>query len=43
MMGYEEERILPTNPQLNKLKSAAKIGAGKTLRITNKNFQDEEL
>ena len=31
------------NNQLNKLKSAAKIKAGTTIRITKKNFQDEEL
>ena len=43
MANYEEARLQPTNTQLNKLKSAAKNKTGKTLRITKKNFQDEEL
>ena len=43
MENYEEARVKLTNTQLKKLKSAAKNKAGKTLRITNKTFQDEEL
>ena len=43
MVSYEEARVKLTNTQLNKLKSAAKNKTGTTLRITKKNFQDEEL
>ena len=43
MANYQESRVQLTNAQLNKLKSAAKNNAGITLRINNKNFQDEEL
>ena len=43
MANYEEARIKLTNTQLNKLKSEAKNKTGTTLRITKKNFQDEEL
>ena len=44
MANYEEGRVQLTNTQLNKLKSAAKKKeTGTTLRITEKNFQDEEL
>ena len=45
--NHEEARVKLTNTQLNKLKSAAKKKrkkkTGATLRITKKNFQDEEL
>ena len=40
---YEEARVKITTSQLNKLKSAAKTHTGTTLRITMKNFQDEDL
>ena len=44
MANYEEGRVQLTNTQLNKFKSAAKKKeTGTTLRITKKNFQDEEL
>ena len=43
MANYEEARIKLTNTQRNKLKSEAKNKTGTTLRITKKNFQDEEL
>ena len=43
MVNYEEARVKLTNTQLNKLKSAAKNKTGTTLRITEKNFQGEEL
>ena len=43
MVNYEEARVKLTNTQLSKLKSTAKIKTGTTLRITKKNFQDEEL
>ena len=43
MTNYEEARVKLTNCQLNKLNSAAKNKTGTTLRITKKNFQDEEL
>ena len=42
MKSYEEARVTLRNTQLNELKSAAKKTAT-TLRITKKNFQDEEL
>ena len=32
-----------TNTQIKKLKSAAKLNAGTTLRISKKNFQEDEL
>ena len=41
MVNYEEARVRLTN--INKLKSALKNKVGETLRITKKNFQDEEL
>ena len=38
--NYEEARVKLTNTQLNKLRSAAKIKIGATLRITKKkNFK----
>ena len=43
MANYEETRVKLTNTQLNKLKSAAKIKTETTLRITKKNFQEEEF
>ena len=43
MTNYEEARVKLTNTQLNKSKSAAINKTGTTLRITKKNFQDEEL
>ena len=43
MTNNEEERDKLTNIQLNKLKSAAKNNTGKILRISKKNFQNEEL
>ena len=43
MANYEEARVKLTNTYLNKLKSAAKNKTLTTLRITKKNFQDEEL
>ena len=43
MANYEEARVKLRNTQLSKLKSAAKNNTGKTLRITKKNFQGEEL
>ena len=43
MTNHEEARVKLTNCQLNKLNSAAKNKTGTTLRITKKNFQDEEL
>ena len=43
MASYEEERVKLTNTQLNRLKSAANNNTETTLRITSKNFQDEEF
>ena len=43
MGSYEEARAKITNSQPNKLKSTAKNKTGTTLKITKKNFQDEEL
>ena len=43
MANYEEIRVKLTNTQLNKLKSAAKIKTETILRITKKNFQEEEF
>ena len=42
-MSFEEARIKLTNTQLNKLKFVTKNSTGATLRISKKNFQDEEL
>ena len=42
MENYQEARVKVTNTQLNKLKPAAKNKTGTILRITKKNFQDEE-
>ena len=43
MTNYEEARVKLTNTQLSKLKSAANINTGTTLRTTEKNFQGEGL
>ena len=43
MVNYEEAKVKLTGTELSKLKSAAKNNTGATLRITKKNFQDEEL
>ena len=43
MANYQEARVKLTNTQLNKVKSAAKDKTETTLRITKKNFQDDEL
>ena len=42
-MIYEEARVKLTITQLQKLKAAVTNKTGKTLTITKKNFQDEEL
>ena len=43
MTNHKEARVKLTNAKLNNLKSAAKNKTGTELRITKKNFQDEEL
>ena len=43
MANNEEARVKLTITQINKLKSAAKNTTGAILRITKKNFQDEQL
>ena len=43
MAHYQEAWVKLTNAQLNKLKFAAKYKRRRILRITKKNFQDEEL
>ena len=43
MAHYGEERAKLTNTQLIKLKSQRKNKAGAILRMTKKNFEDEEL
>ena len=43
MANYEEARVRLTNTKLNKLKSEVKNETGTTLKVTNKNFQEEEL
>ena len=43
MENYEEARVKLTNNKLNKLKFAAENKTGTKLRITKKNFQNEEL
>ena len=43
MTIYEEARMKLTNTQIKKLKSAAKLNGGTTLRISKKNFQEDEL
>ena len=43
MVNYQEPRVKLTNTQLHKSKSAAKNKTGIILRITKKNFRDEEL
>ena len=43
MAKDQEARVTLTNTQLNKLKSAAKNKPGKLLRLSKKNFRDQEL
>ena len=43
MANYEEARVRLTNTKLNKLKSEVKNETGTILKVTNKNFQEEEL
>ena len=43
MANYQEARVKLPNTQLNKLKSGAKNKTGTSVRITKKNFPDEEL
>ena len=43
MAIYEEAKVNLTNTQLKKLKSATRKKTGTTLRISKKNFQDEEM
>ena len=40
MANYEETRVKLKNTQLKKIKSAAKIKTGTTLRITKKNDEN---
>ena len=42
MGNYEEARVKLTNNQLKELESLTKKKTGTTLRITKKNFQDDE-
>ena len=43
MANYQEARVKLTNTQWNKLKSEAKIRTRIILRLTKKNFEDQEL
>ena len=45
MTSYEEARVKLTNTQLNKSKSAETTlnNTGTTVKVTIKNFQDEEM
>ena len=43
MVNYEEITVKLTNTQLNKFRFAVKNKTETILRITKKNFQDEEL
>ena len=44
MVNYQEARVKIKNMQLNKLQYAAKKKkTGKLLRLSKKNFKDEEL
>ena len=43
MVNYEEITVKLTNTQLNKSRFAVKNKTETILRITKKNFQDEEL
>ena len=43
MLSYQKARVKLTNTQLNKLKSVAKNKTGTTLRLNQRNFEDEEL
>ena len=43
MANSQEARVKLTNTELDKLKSEAKNKTGTTLRLNNKNSEDEEL
>ena len=43
MTNYQERRVKLTNTQLSKSKCAAKNKTGTILRLSQKNFEDEEL
>ena len=43
MANHQEERVKLINTQLNKLKPAVKNKTGTLLRLSSKNFEDEEL
>ena len=43
MANYQEVRVKLTNTQSNNLKSVAKNRAEPILKLSKKNFQDEEL
>ena len=43
MANCQEARVKLTNTQLSKLKSTGKNKTGTILRISKKNFEDEEL
>ena len=43
MANSREARVKLTNTELDKLKSEAKNKTGTTLRLNNKNSEDEEL
>ena len=43
MANYQKARATLANTQLNILKSASKNKTGTTLRITKKNFKNEEF
>ena len=43
MANCQEARVKLTNTQLSKLKSTVKNKTGTILRISKKNFEDEEL
>ena len=43
MSNYQETIVKLTNTQLNKLKSAAKYKTLIILRLSKKNFEEEEL
>ena len=43
MAGYHEARIKLRNTQVRKSKSQAKNKTGTTLRVIEKDFQDEEM
>ena len=43
MVEYNKVNVKMSNLQLRKLKTAVKINEGTTLRISNKNFNKQEL